>query len=226
MRNAGEISAVTRSTGQARRTYNRLAHWYDLIAGASEGRLVTEGVERLSLQPGERVLEIGCGTGRGLVLIAKGVGMEGRVHGIDLSEGMVDVARARVNEAGLEDRVELRQGDGRQLPYGGGTFDAVFMSFTLELFDTPDIPTVLKECRRVLRTRGRLGVVSLSRESRIDTAVRLYEWLHSKLPTLVDCRPIMTRSLIGRAGFEIVSEIHRSMVGLPVGIVTAKVATS
>jgi len=77
------------------------------------------------------------------------------------------------------------------------------MSFTLELFDTPEIPKVLAKIKRVLKPKGRLGVVSMSREDGKSLLLRLYEWAHKKFPQYVDCRPIYVAESIKDAGFEI-----------------------
>ena len=114
-----------------------MSRWHDAIAGTSEHKFVLAGLESLACQEGETILELGFGTGRSLVSMAKRVSASGRIFGIDLSEGMLEIARRRVAGAGSSARVALQCGDARQLPFGKGCFDAVFMSFTLELFDTP-----------------------------------------------------------------------------------------
>src|SRR5512146_1079126 len=134
-----------------RANYNRLSRWYDLISGSGEAGLRKLGLASLSLQPGENVLEIGCGTGQALPLLAQSAGDHGAAAGIDLSEGMLRVARVRLDKMKPRCRVSLAQGDASCLPYRSGAFDAVFMSFTLELFSTQDILSVLSECRRVLK---------------------------------------------------------------------------
>ena len=75
--------------------------------------------------------------------LAEAVGPEGKVFGIDLSEEMRARARERVEKEHVIDRVELSCGDATRLPYPDGSMDAVFVSFTLELFDTPEIPQAL-----------------------------------------------------------------------------------
>ncbi len=211
------ISRVSRSKDEARRSYNRLSAWYDLLA-ASERRWAEAGVARLAPAEGETILEIGYGTGWMLPPLARAVGPSGRVHGIDISDGMRAAAEKRLRLAGLAERVELRTGDACELPFGAGSMNAVFMSFTLELFDTPEIPIVLSECCRVLAAGGRICIVSLAAEQPLDFASRLYEWAHARFPRLVDCRPIAAREALEAAGFRLLSVERRSTWGLPLNI--------
>jgi demethylmenaquinone methyltransferase/2-methoxy-6-polyprenyl-1,4-benzoquinol methylase len=93
------------------------------------------------------------------------------------------------------------------------------MSFTLELFDIPEIPEVLRQCRRILRSNGRLAVVTLVKTEQPNFAERTYEWFHAKMPISVDCRPIPAQAVLQEAGFEIVDVISEKMWGLPVAII-------
>ena len=138
---------------------------------------------------------------------------------------MVERAGARVEAAGLSARVELVQGDAVVLPWPEASSDAVFMAFTLELFDTPDIPTVLAECRRVLKPGGRPGVVAMAQRRPVSLMVRLYGWAHRRFPSSVDCRPVPVRALIEQAGFVVGRVEESSTWGLPVDVlVGTKVA--
>jgi ubiquinone/menaquinone biosynthesis C-methylase UbiE len=86
-----------------RQRYNRLAsiyvffEWFFWIPRGIRPR----AVERLNLKPGDRVLEVGCGTGRNLSYLSRAVGPDGRVYGIDLSEGMLAKARSACEKDGL-----------------------------------------------------------------------------------------------------------------------------
>ena len=159
-----KISRVTRSKAQAKASYNRMSRWYDIVTGSSEGKYRDIGLNTLKAQEGEKILEIGFGTGHAIVSLAKSVGPSGKIYGIDISEGMYDLALARVQRAGLNERVKLSVGDALNLPFEPNFFDAIFMSFTLELFDTPEMPVLLKECLRVLREKGRICVVALAKK--------------------------------------------------------------
>ncbi len=212
--NPQEISRVTRSKEQAESTYDRMSRWYDLLAGAFEGKHRAAGVRMLDPSEGDVVLEIGFGTGHSILALAEAVGPSGKVYGIDISQGMLDVTHKRVKEAGLADRVVLGRGDAGQLAFDSSFFDDVFMSFTLELFDTPEIPVVLSECRRVLRSGGHLCVVAMSKRGEPNASTRLYEWFHDKLPRYVDCRPIYVQESVQDAGFRIDDAAEVSLLGL------------
>jgi demethylmenaquinone methyltransferase/2-methoxy-6-polyprenyl-1,4-benzoquinol methylase len=140
---------------------------------------------------------------------------------VDLAEAMLLRSRRVLEKAGVAGRVDLICGDGVRLPLADGCADAAFLSFTLELFDTPQIPQVLAECRRVLRPGGRLGVVAISREGEHGLALSLYEWGHRHFPNLLDCRPIYVRRALAAAGFEIEATATERMF-VPVEIVVGR----
>lgn len=217
------VSRVTRSKESARLSYNRMSGWYDLLTGHTERKYRERGLDKLSAQAGEKILEIGFGTGHGLVSLAKAVGREGRIYGVDISDGMLAIARKRLQKNGLEDRVELHLGDAARLDFlKSNSLGRIFMSFTLELFDTPDIACVLDECHRVLEPDGPLVIVSMARIDPPGLAVRVYEWFHEHLPDYADCRPILARRSAQRSGFEVENSDVLSMWGLPVEIILAR----
>jgi ubiquinone/menaquinone biosynthesis C-methylase UbiE len=215
MKELKALSRVDRSKADAGKFYDRISGSYDWLGGLCERGQAVKALEGLNIRSGETVLEIGFGTGYCLRLIAAAVGSNGKACGIDLSGGMVRRARQRLEKADFLNRVELYRGDAKKLPFEDKTCDAVFLSFTLELFDSPEIPEVLGEIRRVLKPGGRLGVISLSKQDS-SLAVRLYEWVHNRWPKYVDCRPIYTESAIQTAGFKIHLRKTARLVILPV----------
>lgn len=193
--------------------YDRISRRYDAIAEAWEHASRQQGVEALAVARGETVLEIGYGTGHALEQFARA---GGKVAGIDLSEGMRSVARQRLVEAGLDQHVRLDLGDARALPYEEGRFDAAFMSYTLELFESGDIGKVLDEACRVLRAGGRLGIVALAEKDPPGLMVEIYKWLHRHFPHLVDCQPVDAVGALRAAGFRIRETTGMSIWRLPV----------
>lgn len=215
-----KILRVSRSKAEAQKYYNALSTRYDRISGRFEKRCRDRAIELLGAQQGDTLLEVGFGTGHGLLGLADAAGDAGRVFGIDISAGMLEVSKQRLKSAQCAGRVELTVGDALFLPYEEGTFDGILMTFTLELFDTPEIPGVLSECVRVLKPGGKIAVASLSKEHR-TLLTRMYESLHTLFPKQLDCRPIYGRRLLEEAGFRIVSSSLYAQKLIPVEVILA-----
>jgi len=215
-----EINRVTLSRQQIQRNYDRRIGWYEFFIDPLLERCRELGVHVLNVQKDETVLEIGFGTGYALVPIGAKVGPKGLVYGIDNSRVMTTIAQQRVDQAGLSTRTFIQQWDAIRLPFENKFFSSIFISFTLELFDTPEIPLVLKECKRVLGYGGRICVVALAKCDHRLT--RWYERLHQRYPRFLACRPIYTDQVLADAGFSVSSMMVSSVGGMPVDIVLAK----
>lgn len=209
----------------ARVFYDRISGAYDALSDASEHTYRERGLELLAVKPGETVLEVGFGTGHALVALAQSVGARGMVLGVDVSQGMRDVALRRVEGEGLADRVGLFVQPVPPIPADDASIDAVFLSFTFELFE-PDVrEALLREIRRVLAPGGRLGVVSMAtvpegeRESVLE---RTYRWMHQHFPHIVDCQPIALEQILDAADFELTRAERKDMFTMPVAMIVAK----
>jgi demethylmenaquinone methyltransferase/2-methoxy-6-polyprenyl-1,4-benzoquinol methylase len=90
------VAPVQRSTSEARATYDRLDRWYDVIEAPFERRARAAGLRLLDARVGERILEIGFGTGHTLAALGAAVGEDGLVVGVDLSLRMALRCRRRL----------------------------------------------------------------------------------------------------------------------------------
>lgn len=109
-------------------------------------------------QPGERLLELGVGTGYYSCELAEWVGPDGRLELFDLQQEFLDHTMRAASERGLNNLVPT-QGDATELPYENGSIDAVIL--TAVLGEIPDRAAALQEIRRVLKPHGRLIVGEL-----------------------------------------------------------------
>ena len=116
-------------------------------------------LDLLGVTAGERVLDVGCGSGVVTREIARRVGPSGRVVGIDASPALLSVARELADGAGLGDRVEFREGSVLALPLPDGAFDAVIAVTVLS--HVPGGEGAIPELARVARRGGRVGVFDL-----------------------------------------------------------------
>ena len=215
-----DLRELSRPDTGARERYDRLAPYYDRYVRWFEHDHVERLLEDLELEPGETVLDVGCGPGAAVVRVGERVGPEGTVVGLDVSGEMVERARERLARRGFGDRAILIHGDARNMRrVADDSVDAVVMTFTFELLSSADQERVLEECRRVLVPTGRLGVLSLAHEDR--RVVTLYETLHRRLPGLFDCRPIDLEARLECGGFSVRSSWTDDLYGLPVTGVVA-----
>jgi phosphatidylethanolamine/phosphatidyl-N-methylethanolamine N-methyltransferase len=151
------------------RVYERLASVYDLTFGPTlhPGRLHAR--ERMVIAPGDRILEVGVGTGINASLYPSHC----HITGIDLSTSMLDKARERVARQGLHN-IRLLEMDAGNLTFADNSFDIVYAPYLVSV--VPDPVKVVKEMRRVCRPGGRIIILNHFRSanpvlSRIERAI-------------------------------------------------------
>jgi ubiquinone/menaquinone biosynthesis C-methylase UbiE len=204
------------------KAYTSMSRWYDLFL-YSERKFNKRAIKILDPQPGENILEIGFGTGYNLVKIAGLIGDSGKVFGIDISEGMFNKAKRRFKKNDIQN-AELVCDDALNLPFPEKKFDAVFMSFTLELFSEDDISSILKECRRVMKFPGRICITAMAKTSDPNLMTKIYDWFHRNIPKYVDCRPIELKKYLNETGFTISEFAEMKTWGLRIDIAQAKLS--
>ena len=124
----------------------------------------------LRLEPGERVLELGVGTGYYSLDLAEWLGPEGTLELFDLQQKFLDHVMRAAGERGLANLVPT-QGDATALPYEDGSIDAVVL--TAVLGEIPDRAAALREIQRVLKPGGRLVVGELFGDPHFTTLASL-----------------------------------------------------
>lgn len=158
-RRAGRRAAQSREASrEGWEGWDDYAPFYDWENLRTQGRRDVPFWERLAVRTGGPVLELGCGTGRLLLPVARtGV----RIVGVDRSGPMLARARQRVRRARLQRRAALVRADIRRLPFGGSTGFALVMApygMLQSLIRDADLSAALAEVRRVLRPGGVLGI--------------------------------------------------------------------
>lgn len=173
-------SSGTLPASQVRAMFDRIARVYDrlntvMTAGMDQDWRV-RAVDEARLGPGDKALDVACGTGRLAMELAARVGPRGSVTGLDFSEEMLAIARAK------EPAIDWRSGDALELPFADGQFDAVTSGFSVRNFS--DLARGLREMRRVTRPGGRVVVLEFTTPRRPPLSWFFSVWFDRIVPAL------------------------------------------
>lgn len=147
--------------------FNRIAPRYDLL-----NRVLSFGIDRIwrrrlvrlvRKKAAATVLDVATGTGDLALALAATLRKPLTVYGLDISSGMLELARKKVNKKGLQDLIVLKEGDSEALPFDDNYFDAVTVAFGVRNFG--DLAKGLAEMRRVLKPGASLYVLEFSKPS-------------------------------------------------------------
>lgn len=178
-----------------------------------------EAIEALALRPGESLVDIGSGPGLFALDAAPSVAPNGRIVGIDVSQGMIAVANQVRADSPHADLIEFREAHAANLPFEDGEFDAAVSIQVLEYVQ--DVDAALGEIHRVLRPRGRCliwdtdwsGVIAHARDE--ERAERIWRALDEHCPHLTLPRTLAPR--LRNAGFVLRHAAPHTMLDLDGG---------
>lgn len=203
------VEATHQTAEKVQKYYAWRASNYD--AGASfEVEHHAEALRLAEVQAGQRVLDVACGTGRGTVGLAQAVGTTGQVDALDLSDAMLNQARAKIEKLGLSSRVHFKQGNARELPYPADYFDVVYNGYMFDLIPLDGFMPILTAMARVLKPGGKLVLLNMSKP---DERRTFFEKIYEKGWAVMPCRPVLMSPFLGTIGFTDIQRSYRPTRG-------------
>ncbi|NJO94503.1 MAG: class I SAM-dependent methyltransferase [Hydrococcus sp. RM1_1_31] len=161
--------------------FNTASDLFDAPALSFWNRFGQQTIARLSLHSGDRVLDVCCGTGASAIPAAVSVGSTGKVLGIDLAESLLELARNKSRQQGLEN-IEFQAGDFENLGLEDESFDAVVCVFGI--FFVPDLVAAVRELWRMVRPGGKLAITSWGKKVFEPGNQILWEAIKAERPDL------------------------------------------
>ncbi len=164
--------------------FDRIAGRYDLMNSVMSAglhhRWRTRAVDLARVDPGSRALDVCCGTGDLALALKDAVGQEGEVVALDFSDAMLDRARAKTAQRGVD--VDYVHGNALGLPFDDASFDAATVGFGIR--NVVDLPRALAELRRVVRPGGRVVVLEITTPERPPLSWFYALWFDRVVPLL------------------------------------------
>jgi demethylmenaquinone methyltransferase/2-methoxy-6-polyprenyl-1,4-benzoquinol methylase len=177
---SGAAASGTLPETQVRAMFDRIARVYDLLNSVMTAGLHHVWRERAAdiaaVGAGDRVLDVATGTGDLAIELRRRVGEPGEVVGLDFSESMLELARAKAPE------IRFEQGNALELPYADGEFAAATVGFGARNFS--DLRRGLAEMRRVVRPGGRVVVLEMTTPQRPPLSWFFRLWFDRVVPVL------------------------------------------
>lgn len=175
--------------------FSSIAHRYDLLntlLSFNQDKYWRRfAVRQCGLKPGDKVLDVACGTGMLSFEQARAVGPGGRVVGIDFCEEMLKIAERNLRKTPYRDNVRFMHGNAVDLPFPDDTFDCAAIGFALR--NVPDVRRTIEEMTRVVKPGGRVVNLEFGKPSLIG--FKQAYWLYFE-----KILPLMGRLGVGRSG--------------------------
>jgi demethylmenaquinone methyltransferase/2-methoxy-6-polyprenyl-1,4-benzoquinol methylase len=203
--NKAMVEATHTTEEEIKKYYGWRASNYDAGSGFEIEHHVA-AIKLANIQEGQHILDVACGTGRATVGLARAVGPTGSVDALDLSEAMLDQARSKVDNLGLSELVHFKQGNAKELPYPDETFDLVYNGYMFDLMPIDSFLPILQEMKRVLKPKGKLVLVNMSKPNDKKT---FFETIYKKGWAVMPCRPVLMSPFLEKAGFTHIERYFR-----------------
>lgn len=194
--------------------YSGTAAFYDGVVGDKQARAKLVAIDLLDRHAGERFLEIGVGTAWALRHVMQRSG-SWNACAVDVSYGMVEVARDTLHTESAAGSPLLLLGDARRLPFKDYTFECLLITYTLEVLPASDIARVVDEMLRVLMAGGRAAIVNLTdgTEGEDASETMITDWKErfaGDPESFGGARPLQLETMLRKRGF---GSVTRRFVG-------------
>lgn len=196
--------------------YRDIAPKYDIWARFTETKARARCLDLANISNREAVLEVAVGTGLAFAEILK-LNPSGRNEGIDITPEMLDKAMERAEGTGMKN-YHLQLGDAYNLGYEDNSFDVLINNYMFDLLPEEDFPRVIFEFKRVLRPKGRLVLVNMTKGEHWYNA--LWEAIYKWNPAILGgCRGVYLKPYLQVAGFSQISREPVSQMTFPSEVV-------